>query len=256
MSPPELRAGTGSSGQDLTVRPATPDDLDGLAALVQVTRRAAEPDLPPLRQGPVELRTFLESRVALGEVWLAEDEQPAGVAILTRDWLHSLYVGPRHQGRGIGSVLLELVKAQRPGGFGLWVFAANDSARGFYRRHGLIELEHTDGSANDEGAPDIRMVWPGERPLEGLRRWINEIDEELAELLARRFALTAAVQGEKAAQGEPAGPGGRDPEREAAIVERMARHAPGLNRAAVARIMDVVIAASLDQWHRGADRSG
>lgn len=247
---------TRSEGTDLVVRPATPEDLDELVALVQVTRRAAEPEIPPLRQGPVELRTFLESRAALGEVWLAEDDQVAGLAILARDWLHSLYVGPTHQGRGIGSVLLDLVKAQRPRGFGLWVFAANDSARGFYRRHGLVELEHTDGSGNDEGAPDIRMVWPGEDPLQGLRRWINEIDEQLAELLARRFALTSAVQGEKARSGEPAGPEARDPEREAAIVEHMLRHAPGLDADAVARIMDVVIAESLHQWRRESGATG
>lgn len=241
---------------DLIVRPAVADDVDDLVALIQVTRRAAEPDVPPLRQGPAELGAFLESRAALGEVWVAEDAQPVGVAILTRDWLHSLYVGPQHQGRGVGSLLLELVKAQRPGGFGLWVFAANDSARGFYRRHGLIELEHTDGSGNDEGEPDIRMVWPGERPLEGLRSWINEIDQELAELLARRFALTAAVQGEKARSGAPAGPEGRDAGREAAIVEQMLLHAPGLDRSSVARIMDVVIAESLEQWHRGTGGAG
>ena len=41
------------------------------------------------------------------------------------DWLDDLYVAPAHAGQGIGSALLDLVKAQRPGGFCLWVFESN-----------------------------------------------------------------------------------------------------------------------------------
>ena len=44
---------------------------------------------------------------------------------------------PDHQGRGIGTALLERAKARMPGGFRLWVFQANAGARGFYERHGL-----------------------------------------------------------------------------------------------------------------------
>lgn len=238
---------------DLLVRPAVSEDLDELTTLLEVTRRAAEPDIPPLRQDTTAVRAFLEARTAIGDVWVAQEDQLVGFAVITRDWLHSLYVGPQHQGRGIGQVLLELVKAQRPGGFGLWVFAANESARGFYRRHGLLELEHTDGSGNDEGAPDVRMVWPGEEPLSGLRRWIDEIDADLAELLARRFALTAAVQGEKRRLGDSAGPAARDPQREQEIVARMVAHSPGLEADRVTRVMDVIIGESLEEWERRPD---
>ena len=74
------------------------------------------------------------------------------------------------------------------------------------------------------------MAWPGDDPLGYLRRRIDEVDDELAVLLARRVALTAAVQDHKAASGAYAGQRGRDAEREEEIVERMARHAPGLGR--------------------------
>ena len=82
-----------------------------------------------------------------------------------REWLDDLYVDPAAQGTGVGSALLDLVKAQRPAGFCLWVFESNEPARGFYRARGLVDLERTDGAANEEKAPDIRMAWPGTDPL-------------------------------------------------------------------------------------------
>jgi chorismate mutase len=143
-----------------------------------------------------------------------------------------------------------MVKAHRPQGFGLWVFASNSSGRGFYHRHGLIELEHTDGSDNAEQAPDVRMVWPGLDPISYLRTQIDEVDDELALLLARRFALTAAVQGFKSTPGQQ----GRDLDRERAIAARMAAHTPGLGAPAVGRIMHTVIGESLDAYDAGDQR--
>jgi hypothetical protein len=35
------------------------------------------------------------------------------------------------------------------------------SAQRFYAGHGFIEVRRTDGAANEEHAPDIRMVWGG-----------------------------------------------------------------------------------------------
>lgn len=97
------------------------------------------------------------------EIWVAE-VGGAVVAYLrmTPTWLDDLYVAPEHAGAGIGTMLLDLAKAQRPHGLGLWVFEINAPARAFYARHGFVEVERTDGSANEEQAPDIRMAWlPG-----------------------------------------------------------------------------------------------
>jgi chorismate mutase len=151
--------------------------------------------------------------------------------------------------------LLDLAKSRRPDGFALWVFVSNAPARGFYHRRGLVELEHTDGSDNEERAPDVRMAWPGERPLEYLRAEIDRVDDELAVLLARRQALTAAVQGHKQRSRGRGGHAGRDAERERAIAERMARHAPGLGVDRMARVMDAVISVSLDAWEKRRDMS-
>jgi chorismate mutase len=180
-------------------------------------------------------------------VWVAEIDQIVGFATLAEAFLDALYVGPEHQGFGVGTALLDLAKARRPDGFALWVFASNAPARAFYRRHGLLELEHTDGSANEERSPDLRMAWPGRDPIGFLRRQIDDVDDELAMVLARRFALTVAVQGYKRRPGQD----GRDPEREREIAERMAARAPGLGGDRLRRIMESVIGTSLEAYETG-----
>jgi chorismate mutase/GNAT superfamily N-acetyltransferase len=243
--------------QGLVVRRADWSDVEALTELYLTARRAAA--MPATVHGEEEVRAWLAARVDEIDVWLAEDaedaesaEEPAPVAFVsfTQTWLDDLYVHPDRQGQGIGTLLLDLVRAQRPGGFSLWVFASNEPARRFYRSRGLVELEQTDGSANDEREPDVRVAWPGERPLEFLRGCIDEVDDELAVLLARRAALTAAVQEHKAASGGRAGHQGRDAAREAEIAARMAAHAPGLGAERLARVVHVVIEESLHAWEQ------
>ncbi|MBO9520353.1 MAG: GNAT family N-acetyltransferase [Nocardioidaceae bacterium] len=236
---------------DLLTRPAEPEDLAEVAELYLATRRAAVPQMPPMVHPVDEVHAYVARLPETKEVWVAERDDIVGFLVLDGAWLDALYVGPAHQSTGVGSTLLDLAKGLRPEGFGLWVFASNTGARGFYHRHGLVELEHTDGSANEERAPDVRMAWPGTAPLTYLRGQIDEVDDQLALLLARRFALTATVQGFK----ERGGREGRDPAREAEIAERMARHVPGLGVGAVSRIMDVVIGESLDAHASGNSRS-
>jgi chorismate mutase/GNAT superfamily N-acetyltransferase len=237
---------TEDGATDLVLRPGTAADLEEIVELFLATRRDAVPQMPPVLGADEEIRAWFREHAATRELWVAEDGEILGYAMLDGSWLDALYVGPQRQGAGVGTALLDLVKAQHPDGFGLWVFASNDRARGFYHRNGLVELEHTDGSGNAERSPDVRMVWPGLDPLRFLRTQIDEIDDELALLLARRFALTAAVQGFKQSPGRS----GRDAQREAEIAARMAAHAPGLGVAALARIMHTVIEESLEAYER------
>ncbi|MDN5893910.1 MAG: GNAT family N-acetyltransferase [Nocardioides sp.] len=228
---------------DLTLRPATSGDLAEIAELYQRVRAAAVPEMPAIVHTPDEVVAHvthwdLEAR----EVWVAETGRLAGFMTLTRTWLDSLYVDPDAQGQGIGSALLEIATSTRPGGFALWVFESNEPARAFYRGHGFVELERTDGSGNEEQAPDVRMAWPGEDPVEFLRAQIDEVDHDLAQGLARRSALTAAVQAHKPVGGQA----GRDHARERQIAERMAVHAPALGVDRLDRIVHAIITESLD----------
>ncbi len=87
-----------------------------------------------------------------------------------------------------------MVKQQRPEGFCLWVFESNAPARAFYANRGLIELERTDGSANEEKAPDVRMAWLGSDPAMFLRGLLNDVDEQAKDLADRREALVRALE--------------------------------------------------------------
>jgi chorismate mutase/GNAT superfamily N-acetyltransferase len=224
---------------DLVLRPAEAADADVVADLHLAARREAA--MPPVADA-AGLRAWLGGRLrdTDDEVWLAEvDGAPAAYVRVSSYWLADLYVDPSHQRRGVGTALLDLVKARRPDGFCLWVFQMNTPARELYGRHGLVELERTDGHANQEKTPDLRMAWPGADPLAFYRRLIDEVDGELGDLLARRVSLTRAVQAHKA---EP----GRDPARESEIAAALAERAPELGAERLARIVQAIITESLD----------
>ncbi|WP_109506374.1 GNAT family N-acetyltransferase [Nocardioides speluncae] len=229
--------------ESLTVRAAEAADAEAMADLYTAARVAAVPQMPPALHTNAEDRAWMAARLADGdhEAWVAEDAGALlGYALFTETWLDHLFIRPDRTGSGVGGVLLELVKSLRPRGFALWVFETNLGARRFYARHGLLELERTDGATNEEKAPDVRMAWPGEDPVAALRGWIDEVDDQLAPMLARRAALTAAVQQFKAV------PGSRDLDRERELAERMAQQAPALGTARLERIMHTVITESLD----------
>jgi chorismate mutase len=188
-----------------------------------------------------EDRAWFAARLDDGdhEAWLAEDDgELVGYALFTRTWLDHLFIRPDRTGDGLGALLLDVVKSLRPEGFCLWVFEQNERARAFYRGHGLIELDRTDGSGNEERTPDVRMAWLGTDPLGFLRGLIDDVDHELGGLLARRAALTAAVQPHKPAAE-------RDPEREREIAVRMAAQAPTLGEDRLGRIVHAIITESL-----------
>ena len=225
---------------ELVLRPAEASDADAVVDIHLAARREAA--MPPRTHPDEEVREWLGGRVrnADDEVWLAEVRgTPAGYARVSADWLSDLYVTPVNHRQGVGSALLDLVKARRPGGFCLWVFEMNTPAHDFYTHRGLVELEHTDGSGNEERAPDIKMAWPGTDPLSFYRRLIDDVDHQLGDFLARRAALTRAVQAHKPNAT-------RDPDREAEIAAAMARHAPALGEDRLRRIMHAIITESLD----------
>jgi chorismate mutase len=238
----------GTRIRDLGLRPAAPADRDQLAEVYLRSRDAAFPAMPRGIHPPEEVRGWVAGwDLDAWDVWVAEaGGGPVGFCVVTETWLHSLYVVPEAAGSGVGSALLDLAKGLRPDGFCLWVFESNAPARGFYERRGLVPLERTDGAANEERAPDVRMAWPGRDPLAFYRGLIDEVDSELGDLLARRAALTRTVQEHKRRTGPPVSQPGRDAEREREIARRLAARAPELGAERLARILHVIISESLD----------
>lgn len=228
---------------EVVLRPAGQTDSAKVADTYLAARKGAVPGMPPPVHSDEEIRAHLASLPERKEVWVAETTGIGviGLAVLADRWLDDLYVHPQSQRQGIGSALVDLAKERMRDGFCLWVFETNAAARAFYRRHGLVELERTDGSGNEEHAPDIRMAWPGVDPMAFWRREIDQVDAALAGLLDQRAAMTRQVQHLKRASGQS----GRDPAREAEIIARMAARAPLLGQDRLARIVDAVITESL-----------
>jgi len=150
-----------TSTDETVLRPADECDLEAIADVHLSSRRAAQ--MPPPVRSEEDVREWLGEKLrGSDETWVAIiDERVVGYVRFTEEWLDDLYVAPSYAGRGIGSALLDLVKALRPDGFCLWVFEMNRLARHFYAVRGLVELEHSDGSDNEEGLPDIRLAWRG-----------------------------------------------------------------------------------------------
>jgi chorismate mutase len=92
--------------------------------------------------------------------------------------------------------------------------------------------------------PSIGALISREVPasLAECRQLIDEVDALLAVLLEYRATISARVQQLKPVGGRA----GRDPRREAEIVDRMARWAPRLGPRRLRRIMTAVIEESLD----------
>ena len=91
------------------------------------------------------------------------DGTDGNIGFLARDGaeINALYVDPAHRNAGIGTRLLRDAQA-RACELTLWTFVANTGAQRFYLRHGFREIARGDGTANDEGLPDIRYHWTRE----------------------------------------------------------------------------------------------
>lgn len=228
---------------DVVIRPAGAEDAPAMADVHVDSRNANVGSMPPMVETRETTHAWMAGRIRTGsecEGWVAErDGQVVGYMVLTGDWVDDLFLAPGEYGQGVGAALIDVAKVQRPDGLRLWAFQTNEGARRFYRRHGFVELESTDGSTNHERAPDVRLAWPGADPLAYLRGLIDDVDDELGDLLARRVALTRAVQDLKDDRS-------RDPGRESEIVRRLAARVPQLGEDRIARIVHAIITESLD----------
>lgn len=72
--------------------------------------------------------------------------------------VQALHVAAKARSLGIGKALLDELKAAEFE-IDLWTFQANQRALAFYRREGFSEVVRTDGRGNEEGLPDVRLIW-------------------------------------------------------------------------------------------------
>jgi GNAT superfamily N-acetyltransferase len=142
------------------LRPANADDAEALAAIHRAARRAAMPYLPELHGEAEDCDWMANTVLPNAAVWVAEaDGRPVGYLALTGSRLDQLYVAPDHQGRGVGSQLLDKAKALSPGGLRLQAFQKNRRARAFYEARGFTAAAFSDGADNEEQEPDVLYEW-------------------------------------------------------------------------------------------------
>ena len=169
-----------SHADDISLRPASMDDVAAIADVFLACWRESYSSVLPRRvidmyeshSAQALWRAALSDRPAGSVVQVAEraDHSIVGVVATGRDpdlpvagHIFSLYVQPDTQGLGVGSLLLSAALQQfRNDGLidaTLWVFAANDAARGFYERLGFLP----DGATRVEpqyGEPELRLCRP------------------------------------------------------------------------------------------------
>ncbi len=146
-----------------SMRQAREDDADAIAKTHIDAWRIAMPWLPFMHTFEETVRFFGDIVIPNQIVLVAETEDGVvGFIAIEGAWVEHLYVAPTHQGIGIGDTLLQKAKELRPEGLMLWTFEGNHRARAFYEKRGFVAVEFTNGSRNEERAPDVRYHWnPG-----------------------------------------------------------------------------------------------
>jgi len=141
------------------LRPGQDADAEPLARIL----RAWIDETPWFRSPhpPASDPLFTLRKIRDGVVTVADTGMPAGFLALEDGYVSCLYVASEHRSEGLGKLLLSHAKSKRSP-LSLWTFQANTRARAFYRREGFDEVRFTDGSENEEGLPDVEMIWRGE----------------------------------------------------------------------------------------------
>jgi len=146
------------------IRLATEQEVSAVTDLLWSARQASVPSVPPAVGNYERMHSWISERLTHAtDCWVTEDAQGlTALLLLEPGWIDQLYVRPDMIGRGLGSELVAKAKETMPDGLQLWTFQSNLRAHKFYERLGFIAVERTDGTGNEEQAPDVRYVWTPE----------------------------------------------------------------------------------------------
>ena len=148
--------------KNVRIRRGGPGDLEAAVAVWEHARWDAQQ--PRLRERmryshEDDLRHFRDRVMRRNALWLAvEDDRIVGVLAIGDHAIEQLHVEPQHQGRGVGTALLERAKALSPEGLTLSTHQRNERARAFYERHGFRAVRFG-VSAPPESEPDVTYAW-------------------------------------------------------------------------------------------------
>jgi len=105
------------------------------------------------------LRVFHNVIVQECEIWLEADERCIrGFMAMQGSYIDRLYVDPKFQRQGVGTLLLQDAKAKNPTGLELRTHQQNQPARQFYEKHGFTVVKYGISPA-PESVPDVQYHW-------------------------------------------------------------------------------------------------
>ena len=143
------------------LRPFREADFEALVLLWHETKQDAYPYLP-LEQG----RTLDEEAGFFGvrilprcTIFVVEIRgRLAGFLAVDGSYVDRLYVHPRCQRRGVGSLLLQKALELSPDGVELHTHQKNETACAFYEKHGFRPVRYGT-SPPPESEPDVEYHW-------------------------------------------------------------------------------------------------
>ncbi|MEE9388625.1 MAG: GNAT family N-acetyltransferase [Paracoccaceae bacterium] len=141
------------------IEPGVAADAVAIAGIL--TGWIDETDWMPRVHSPSSYLGFGQMLLATCDVTVARDGAVVGFLARQGADIQAFYLAPGARGQGLGTSLLDHVKAQVDM-LDLWTFQANAGALLFYARHRFVEDQRTDGAENDEKLPDVHMNWRAE----------------------------------------------------------------------------------------------
>lgn len=147
---------------DIKIRYGQPEDAEAIASILIASRKAALP-FAPIPYSDAEVLHWVQKVLLLDfRVWLAcerESGRAVGMAAMVDGFVDQLYLHPAWYRQGVGTLLMERMKAESQGYLELYCFQRNKDARAFYEDQGFTLAAERDGSANVEGQPDCLYRW-------------------------------------------------------------------------------------------------
>ncbi|WP_235851785.1 GNAT family N-acetyltransferase [Litorivita pollutaquae] len=138
-------------------------DVMAIARILWAFQKEAD-WLPRVRRPWTELRVLawavLHDRVrVVRRVDAVSADAKVEAFIMRRgDTVHALYTAASARRAGFGRMLVNEAKTEVEN-LRLWVAQDNAEARRFYAAMGFREVARSDGRGNDEGLPDILLIW-------------------------------------------------------------------------------------------------
>lgn len=143
------------------IRAYTDRDFDHVVEQWHPTNRASYPYVRVQQEHTLAgaRRFFAENVVPACELWVAEaNGEPIGVVALVPPRIRQLAVFAPFRRLGVGSALLQQVRARSPAGLRLYTFQRNTVARAFYETHGFVVVA-LGVSPAPESEPDVEYRW-------------------------------------------------------------------------------------------------